>query len=117
MPVEKRRTTTMDDEHLELAVDWTPAYELLIAFITYFSLDKHCIDELGTDWLPTVRANLPADFKPTKQDFKAKQDDALLARLIYGGPHHPSAAQWLEWLQNLSPGAAYEILQTVTPEH
>src|SRR5438874_6497296 len=114
---ERRRTKPSHDDHLELAVDWSPAYELVVAFLTYFAQDKHCIDELGSDWLATVRANLPSDFKPSKQDFKSKQDDALLLRLIYGGPHQPAAEQWLSWLQELTPGTAYEVLASVTPEH
>jgi DNA-binding transcriptional ArsR family regulator len=105
------------DDHLELAVDWAPAYELIVAFVTYFSQDKHCIDELGSDWLTNVKANLPEDFKPAKSEFKHKQDDVLLLRLIYGGPHHETAEQWLEWLEWLTAGSAYELLAAVTPQH
>src|SRR6476659_1449125 len=54
--------SSTSSDHLDVAVDWASAYELLVSFVTFAERDKHTLDELGPDWLPHVRHALPADF-------------------------------------------------------
>ncbi len=101
---------------LELVVDWAPAYELLLSFVTFVECDKHCMEELGPDWLSNARRKLPAGHQISKVHFNVKQDDQLLARLIRGCPTDRGASEWLDWLGQLTPGLAYETLARVMPE-
>jgi DNA-binding transcriptional ArsR family regulator len=107
------RGETTPDVDIDLAIDWAPAYELLVSFMTFAERDKHCIEELGNEWLTRARHQLPSDFN--RLQFKAKQDSQLLLRLVRGCAADRDAAPWLDWLAALSPGAAYEVLASVTP--
>src|SRR5258708_10410898 len=112
MPRLAQRQTEAD---FDIDVDWAPAYELLISFTTFADCDKHCLDELGDRWLSDVRERLPAEFKDSRRDFNHKQDAILLLRLARGCPVARDADSFLEWLGQLSPGDAYETLNSVTP--
>jgi len=105
-----------EGEALELAVDGAPAYELVMSFLTFAERFKHCMDELGHDWPARVRQSLPPGFPARPAGFKPKRDEDLLLRLVRGCPVARDAASWLDWLAELSPGAAYEVTAGLTPE-
>src|SRR5712692_8606142 len=67
-----------------LAVDWAPAYELLISFGCFVSARMHPLIDLGPAWVRDVRQALPAESaaqlarKNTSASFKEADDDRLM---------------------------------------
>jgi DNA-binding transcriptional ArsR family regulator len=108
---------TQRSRPLQVGVDWAPAFELLASFIAFtHSGNKHSLQELGTAWVAQVQQQLPPDYAPrlrhngASSSTKAKHDHDLLILLAHACPGERDADSWLDWLAQLSPGAAYEAV-------
>src|SRR5678815_2762796 len=112
---QKKEATT-----LEVTVDWDPAYELLVSFLVFVWRGKHVLVELGQTWVDDVKQRLPSDFAQqvshARGGFKSQHEDDLLGLLVRTCPIERDAATWVDWLAQLSPGDAYELLVPVLPE-
>jgi DNA-binding transcriptional ArsR family regulator len=103
------------DQQLRVAVDWAPAYELVLSLICYVTFPKHHLLDLGEAWVSDVRQRLPDDLAPRLMRKNAtsalnlKENDLLLL-LVRVCPGKRDTAGFLEWLASLSPGAAYEAV-------
>jgi DNA-binding transcriptional ArsR family regulator len=106
---------------LRLAVDWAPAYELVLSLICFVSFRKHGILELGDAWAHDVRQRLPDAFAARLQRrnvtsaLNLKQDD-LLVLLVRSCPGDRDPAGFLRWLGGLSAGDAYEAVAARLPD-
>jgi DNA-binding transcriptional ArsR family regulator len=99
---------------LSLEVEWAPAYELLISFGAFVFFSKHALLELGQPWLAQVRESLPDEFAARLSRKSVgtalKQHGDLLYVLIRACPRDRDARGFLNWLADLTPGAAYEAV-------
>jgi DNA-binding transcriptional ArsR family regulator len=99
---------------LSLEVEWAPAYELLISLGAFVFFSKHALLELGQPWVAQVRAALPGEFVAglTRKSVVTalKQHGDLLYVLIRACPRGRDVRGFLEWLSDLTPGAAYEAV-------
>jgi DNA-binding transcriptional ArsR family regulator len=113
--------STSVDEGLRVAVDWVPAYELVLSLFCFVTFGKHRLLELGDAWVDEVRQRLPAGMatrlsrQNTAVSLKHKEDDLLLL-LVHGCPHPCDVAGFLTWLGGLSAGDAYESLAPRLPD-
>jgi DNA-binding transcriptional ArsR family regulator len=118
MAEEKQRTL---DETVQVAVDWAPAYELVLSLICLVSFPKHNLLEIGEGWARDVRRTLPADLaarlerKNVAAALHLKQDDLLLL-LVRVCPGDRAAQSFTAWLAGLSAGDAYEAVGTRLPD-
>jgi DNA-binding transcriptional ArsR family regulator len=100
---------------LRLAVDWAPAYELVLSLICFVTFPKHNLLELGEGWAREVRSRLPADLAVSLQRknvaaaLNLKEDDLLLL-LVRTCPGDRDAASFIRWLSRLNAGEAYEAV-------
>jgi DNA-binding transcriptional ArsR family regulator len=100
-----------------LSVEWAPAYELLVSFTSFLARRMHPLLELGSGWVRSVRLSLPADFERRGKQLddlvdskeKGKLDD-LLWLLVHVCPGPRDASAFLDWLEQLGPGDAYELV-------
>ena len=112
---------TYESEALpELAVDWAPAYELLISLSCFVSFRLHALLDLGQAWVRDVRQRLPPDLaaRLARKSVAAslKQHDDLLVLLVRVCPGQRDARGFLDWFGGLTAGAAYEALVQRLPE-
>lgn len=107
-------------EGLELAVDWAPAYELLMSFSSFVFSRMHALLDLGPGWVREVRERLPHDLAAqlSRKSVTAnlKEHGDLLLLLVRVCPGERDARGYLDWLASLSPGDAYEALVQRLPE-
>jgi len=100
---------------LHLAVDWAPAYELVLSLICFVTFPKHNLLELGEGWARDVRNRLPADLaaqlqrKNVAAALNLKEDDLLLL-LVRTCPGDRDSASFIRWLAKLNAGQAYEAV-------
>jgi DNA-binding transcriptional ArsR family regulator len=103
------------DQNLSVAVDWAPAYELVLSLICFVTFPKHHLLELGESWVSEVRQRLPDDLAPRLMRKNAtsalnlKENDLLLL-LVRVCPGKRDTAGFLNWLESLSAGDAYEAV-------
>jgi DNA-binding transcriptional ArsR family regulator len=103
------------DQQLRVAVDWAPAYELVLSLICFVTFPKHHLLELGEAWVRDVRQRLPDDLAPRLSRKNAlsalnlKENDLLLL-LVRVCPAERDTAGFLDWLAKLSAGDAYEAV-------
>jgi DNA-binding transcriptional ArsR family regulator len=106
---------------LSLAVDWAPAYELVLSLIGFACFPKHNLLELGDDWASDVRRRLPPELaaglqrKNVAAALNHKEDDVLLL-LVRSCPGDRAPAAFVEWLAALSAGDAYEAVAQRLPD-
>jgi DNA-binding transcriptional ArsR family regulator len=102
------------ESKLGLEVEWAPAYELLISFGAFVFFSKHALLELGQPWVAQVRAALPDEFaaRLSRKSVATalKQHGDLLYVLIRACPGDRDVRGFLDWLSDLTPGAAYEAV-------
>jgi DNA-binding transcriptional ArsR family regulator len=100
---------------LRLAVDWAPAYELVLSLICFVTFPKHNLLEVGEAWASDVRHCLPADLaaqlqrKNVAAALNLKEDDLLLL-LVRSCPGDRNSEAFTDWLASLSAGDAYEAV-------
>ena len=112
-----------NDSTVELASEWSPAYEFLVSFGCFAFASLHPILEIGQSWVRQVRHALPAPYleqitqKPFISALKEVDHDLLMV-LVRACPDAAGqdAPGFLDWLANLSPGDAYEALAPRLPE-
>jgi DNA-binding transcriptional ArsR family regulator len=103
------------DQSLSVAVDWAPAYELVLSLICFVTFPKHHLLELGEAWVSQVRQRLPDDLAPrllrknATSALSLKENDLLLL-LVRVCPGTRDTAGFLDWLASLSAGDAYEAV-------
>jgi DNA-binding transcriptional ArsR family regulator len=103
------------DQNLRVAVDWAPAYELVLSLICFVTFPKHHLLDLGEAWVKDVRQRLPADLAPrllrknATSALNLKENDLLLL-LVRVCPGERDTAGFLSWLESLSAGDAYEAV-------
>jgi DNA-binding transcriptional ArsR family regulator len=109
------------DRQLYVAVDWAPAWELVLSLLTYVCFPKHSLLELGEPWARDIRRRLPPDLAPRLLRKNAigalnlKEND-LLMLLVRVCPGKRDTAGFLEWLADLSSGDAYEAVAPLLPD-
>jgi DNA-binding transcriptional ArsR family regulator len=107
--------------NLRLAVDWAPAFELVLSLLCFVCFPKHNLLDLGEGWATTLRARLPADLasrlqrKNVTAALNLKQDDLLLL-LVRACPGDRAARPFTAWLAGLSAGDAYELVGARLPD-
>jgi DNA-binding transcriptional ArsR family regulator len=109
------------DEQLRVAVDWAPAYELVLSLGCFVTFAKHRLLELGESWVEDVRTRLPAGMaarlsrQSAALSMKHKEDE-LLMLLVRACPAKRDAQSFIEWLEQLGAGEAYEALTPRVPD-
>jgi DNA-binding transcriptional ArsR family regulator len=115
--------TVADEQNwagIDLAVDWAPAYELLMSFHAFVSFRLHSLLDLGQAWVRDTRERLPAELaarlshKSLAASLKEHAD--LVVLLVRVCPAARDARGFLDWFAGLTPGAAYEALVQHLPE-
>jgi DNA-binding transcriptional ArsR family regulator len=94
-----------------------------VSYGSYLGRRMHPLLELGNVWLRRVRASLPSDFNSRAKRLddlvgakgKGRFDD-LLWLLVHVCPGERDAIGFLDWLDQLSPGGAYEAVVARLPE-
>lgn len=94
-------------------VDWAPAFELLVSLKAFANTSDHKLLDLGTEWVREVRHELPGDLVRALGVQGALFNSDVIDLLIYRCPADRSAAGFVGWLADLSPGEIYEC---VVPE-
>jgi DNA-binding transcriptional ArsR family regulator len=105
-----------DRSEPQLSVDWVPAYELVISLIAFASAKMHPNLDLGASWLRQVRERLPASFRAGDLADFVKEDHGLVMLLVLRCPGDRAAETFVDWLAELTPGAAYDVLCELMPE-
>ncbi len=112
-----------NDSTVDLASEWSTAYEFLVSFGCFAFASLHPILEIGQSWVRQVRHALPAAYveQISQKAFIAalkEVDHDLLMILVRACPDtsRQDAPRFLDWLANLSPGDAYEALAPRLPE-
>ena len=99
---------------IALAVDWAPAFELVVSLVSFAERKLHPNLDLGPAWVHDLRQRLPAAFHTQLAEFKSilpfKQSDGLLLLLVRACPEPRDPATLLGWVGRLSAGDLYEIL-------
>ncbi|MBV9135236.1 MAG: winged helix-turn-helix transcriptional regulator [Chloroflexi bacterium] len=109
------------DQQLSVAVDWAPAYELVLSVGCFVTFAKHRLLELGEAWVTHVRERLPAGMaarlsrQSAALSLKHKEDQLLLL-LVRACPVSREVNPFLDWLASLSAGDAYEVLAPYLPD-
>jgi DNA-binding transcriptional ArsR family regulator len=109
------------DEQLRVAVDWAPAYELLLSLGCFVTFAKHRLLELGEPWVDDVRRRLPAGMaarlsrQNAAMSMKHKEYELLLL-LVRACPPERDAQSFIKWLEQLSAGDAYEAVAPRLPD-
>jgi DNA-binding transcriptional ArsR family regulator len=107
---------------LEVAIEWAPAYELLVSFACFISRRLHPILDLGPEWARDVRMRLPAGYlaginqRGPSAIFESKCGDDLLLLLARACEGSREAGPFLDWFGELSTGVAYELLAPRLPD-
>jgi DNA-binding transcriptional ArsR family regulator len=101
------------DLQLRVAVDWAPAYELVISLSCLVTFSKHRLLELGEVWVQDVRGRLP---RPSGAPTLNTREDQLLLPLARACPEPRDASSFINWLSRLSAGDAYEALAPRLPD-
>jgi DNA-binding transcriptional ArsR family regulator len=118
--------TTFD---LEVTVDWAPPFELLASFGEFANHRVDKIHELGPSWSRDVRQRLTPELAvrihPRALSTASGGHDTtrtrnrgeeLLILLVHASPTRESACGFLDWLAEMSPGAAYELIAPLLPD-
>jgi DNA-binding transcriptional ArsR family regulator len=125
MSLDSHRSTAEIDGHrtedvLRVAVEWAPAYELLLSIDAYVHLKRHVLFELGPLWVRSIHEQLPAEAaaqlarKSVVNLLKAADD--LLLQLVHASPEKSDVGGFLSWFGQLTAGAAYEALAETARE-
>jgi DNA-binding transcriptional ArsR family regulator len=95
------------DQQLYVAVDWAPAYELVLSLSCLAMFSKHRLLELGEAWAHEVRQRFQ---RQTAASVLNTKEDRLLLPLVRVCPGPRDATSFIDWLKHLSAGGAYEAL-------
>jgi DNA-binding transcriptional ArsR family regulator len=111
---------SVEQQSVRLAVDWAPAFELVLSVLCFVCFPKHNLLDLGEAWASNVRRRLPADLdtrlqrKNVAAALNLKHDDLLLL-LVRACPGDRGARPFTAWLAGLSAGDAYEAVAPRLP--
>ncbi len=105
---------------MHVAVEWAPAYELLLSIDAYVHLKRHALFELGPLWVRSIHEQLPGDavarFARKSVAHLLKDANDVLLQLVHGCPENTDVPSFLDWFGGLTAGGAYEALAPVVPE-
>ncbi|HLN60066.1 MAG TPA: hypothetical protein VK464_00845, partial [Symbiobacteriaceae bacterium] len=99
---------------LKAAVDFAPAYELLMSLELYCGGQK--IADLGGDWSAQVRSGLTPDLIARLDGLKEAEELSLLGLLVWQCPDRATVGSFIAWLAARSPGELYERLAPYVPD-
>ena len=105
---------------LHVAVEWAPAYELLLSVQAFVHVKRHTLFELGPLWVRSIHEQLPAEsaaqFARKSVVHQLKDAGDVLLQLVHGCPERSDVAGFLSWFGELTAGAAYEVLAPIVRE-
>lgn len=94
----------------DVLVDWAPADELLTSLKAFLGRRDHRTLDLGPDWPREVRRQLSPALAAQLNSVHVLEHVELLDLLIRECPGERSAADFIQWLAEVSPGRLYEML-------
>ncbi|HEY2594496.1 MAG TPA: metalloregulator ArsR/SmtB family transcription factor [Chloroflexota bacterium] len=103
------------DANLRLAVDWAPAYELVLSLINFATFPKHNLLELGDAWARDIQRGLSPELAARLQRKNvlavlSPREADLLVLLVRACPADRVARPFTAWLSSLGAGNAYEAV-------
>lgn len=92
-----------------IKIEWSPAYECIVSLYAYLHEKERKHFHLGSAWKEETARKLPASFA---RDLADERWEVLhrLVLLAAQSPQKKTAAEFLDWLEKISPGEIYERL-------